>query len=138
MASQSLEARRHRLLHQHVDARLHRGDCGRRVERMRRADHDRLGAGLGEHRPHVREGMRAVQRRERLGTLALGIAGGDELRLGQTQKSRRVDLPDLAAANQRGSQSIHLTAPENTWRPSPAGKPASEPSRPCRSSHPRC
>ena len=45
-------------------------------------------------------GAHAVLRGEGLGALRLGVADGDELRLGQIAQGRGVDLADLAAADQ--------------------------------------
>ena len=47
----------------------------------------------------------------------LGIAGRDELRLGQVAQRRGVDLPDLAAADQGGPQSVHRHGPGKYFAP---------------------
>ena len=75
------EARRERLLDQHVNAGLRGAHRGLRVQWVRRPDDDRFGVRVAEHRGEVGERLRAVLRRERPGALGRHVARRDELRL---------------------------------------------------------
>ena len=95
------EARGQGLFHQHVDAV--RGGQYRRlsVQRMRRADHHRFNAGFREHRRRVGVSAHRILRGEGRGPRAIVIADRRELALRQIAPRRRMQVPHLAAANDR-------------------------------------
>ena len=135
------EARGQRLFDERVRAGLGSRDGRRGVQRMRRRDAEDVDIGFprasGSRRRTARHLKRVAKDR---GALEVDVADGDEFRLGQAGQGLGVDLADLAAAHESGSHPVHRLASIRKVRRghAPAGRPATRPSRPCRSCHPRC
>src|ERR1700722_14558711 len=83
------------------------GDGPGRVKRVRRGNQHGLDPGVTEHRGGIGERTNAEPLGKRLGPFRLGIANGNELRLGQGKKGLSVDSANLAAADQGGSKWRH-------------------------------
>jgi hypothetical protein len=78
--------------------------------RMRRADRNSVQAAFGEHPGHAVKRFHTVPGGKCFSAAKLRIAGGDELRLGQSREGKRVCLSDFAAADNRTSHAAYYTA----------------------------
>jgi hypothetical protein len=77
------------------------------MSRMRRADANGLGGGLGEHRGGVLERERAILGGEGSRAIALLVAHGHQARFGKAAQRAGVDVPHLAASHDGSSQRAH-------------------------------
>ena len=95
------EARGQRLFHQHMHAVRGGQHCRVGVQRMRRADHHRFNAGFGEHRGRVGVSAHPILGGEGRGARAVVVADRRELALRQIAPRRRMQVPHLAATDNR-------------------------------------
>ena len=96
-----LQARRQRLFHQHMHVMSGGQDRRGGMQRMRCANHHRFDAGFGEHRRRIRVRAHRIPRREGCGARTVLIAHRRELAFGQIAQRGGVNVPYLAAADDR-------------------------------------